>query len=140
MKLCEVFNQTKTANQSTLNFAPHTRTHAHTHRYERRQTIKQKQSGITQEAARGKPIKICCGLTRGMRNVTGHKTFLVCAAFSEQRTANESLLKFREKSFNLAPGHRQHPRPHPHGRMGVAVESCFAQRFVENLPHTTLLK
>lgn len=67
----------------------------HTHRYKRRQTIKQ--SAITQEAARGRPIKICCGLTRGMRNVAGHKTFLVCAAFSEQRTARESLLKFREK-------------------------------------------
>lgn len=49
----------------------------HTHTNERRQTIKQKQSGNTQEAARGKPIKNCCGHTRGMRNVAGHKTFLV---------------------------------------------------------------
>lgn len=72
-------------------------THTYTYRYKWRQTIKQKQSAITQEAARGRPIKICCGLTRGMRNVAGHKTFLVCAAFSEQRTASESLLKFREK-------------------------------------------
>lgn len=99
VKLCEVFNQTKTENQSTLNFATHTDTHT---TCERRQTIKQKQSGKTKEAARGKPIKNGCGHTRGMRNVASPRpqnVFGLCSILCclRLRTLRESLLKFREK-------------------------------------------